>query len=957
MKAVRRKTLTSDTAIKIGKGVSLRMKGILYKKGTNLFAGWQKRMFYLLSNKALVYSDKSGEDEEKNFISGCISMNKAQAIVDVNDLEFSIKTPNRNFELKAETKESKEEWMAVLSEAIHQIIINEETQWDVRDTKEKDYKIKLLDKTIIDHIKAAELPMSDDDIIDKEQIKERKIDSLLNLKNGETYVRTLHGVLFKKGDKRMYNKVWAFLYSHRSLRTEYLELEERNATKTKDWIKFDTLFIFEVGLLGKLRNEELTIDLATVHEISINDDGDTFYLDIDIGERKVKFYSEYKGERDLWYEALRNSWTTAREFQNSVTKNPRNMLGLEKIFKQDKKEFEKIINDEIKEKIGSNDDIKEYNILNFTLINLEDYMESGLDGIVCHSPFNQEMLTSFGEIISKKYLELVGTFWTQQYNTLESKEYLDLALKLLEVNKKLNTSFRLHDENFTQNAGQLINIYMKKANKNSLDMVENLLKNEREQKSQIDDNNKFKTDGPKELFEILLTNFAAISDTKSPEIYIQGLKLFNALILQYLIGEDCVFSNKDIVVENEFYIAIANNTFTFNRYLMQFLDMIIDEKVLEEKDVNEGIRLSQITQALGMMNCNLIYKYVEKCSDNVSEYYQGVNYFDLDLNKILTDTKGNYSEFQDAMLPMTKSKCWEEIINLTLFYYIRTFLSTAYERKKPVNELIDKLYRDKDVLSDFFKKETGGTLVESGLKIIEDICDFLGTSSAMLPSMALTLRENIGPAFTLSMAKVLILLKNDLTLEEQKSTVAQFREILENFVDTKKVECRSFFEKMNSNLEANKELYKSTNELDDGEENIEGEKEKEEDEGTCYNLQNFLEDLEEDDDEEEGETSSTHEEEDIASTIKVEERKEEEKNISDVVIEGYLYKRTYEFFQKRYFQLKGHCLYWFKNEQSPNIQNKILVSHMVKVQVLEEQNQFIFICDERKKKKSEDNKG
>jgi hypothetical protein len=52
---------------------------------------------------------------------------------------------------------------------------------------------------------------------------------------------------------------------------------------------------------------------------------DRYILTLDVGEKKYEFISDFKGERDMWYEVLRNSRKTAKDIKNSITKKPRNL--------------------------------------------------------------------------------------------------------------------------------------------------------------------------------------------------------------------------------------------------------------------------------------------------------------------------------------------------------------------------------------------------------------------------------------------------------------------------------------------------------------------------------------------------------------------------------------------------------------------------------------------------------
>jgi len=97
-----------------------------------------------------------------------------------------------------------------------------------------------------------------------------------------------------------------------------------------------------------------------------------YNLMIDMGDRKYEVQSEIKGERDLWFEYIKNSRKTAKDVKTSLTKHPRNINKLCNILEslgEDK--LKKICEDE-KDKIVSNyKDIKDLETLSFVIESLQ----------------------------------------------------------------------------------------------------------------------------------------------------------------------------------------------------------------------------------------------------------------------------------------------------------------------------------------------------------------------------------------------------------------------------------------------------------------------------------------------------------------------------------------------------------------------------------------------------------
>ena len=91
-----------------------------------------------------------------------------------------------------------------------------------------------------------------------------------------------------------------------------------------------------------------------------------------MGDRKFELQSGLKGERDFWFEYIKNSRKTAKDVKNSITKRPRNINKLCNIlesFGEDK--LKKLCEDE-KDKIVSNfKEIKDFETLSFVIDNLQ----------------------------------------------------------------------------------------------------------------------------------------------------------------------------------------------------------------------------------------------------------------------------------------------------------------------------------------------------------------------------------------------------------------------------------------------------------------------------------------------------------------------------------------------------------------------------------------------------------
>ena len=90
-------------------------------------------------------------------------------------------------------------------------------------------------------------------------------------------------------------------------------------------MKFDCLFYFKYEDKDAKSESQGSLDLAKSHKIELLDKDEKYYLYLDVEDRRLELYCDSKAERDIWFEALKNSRRTAKEYQASFTKHPRNV--------------------------------------------------------------------------------------------------------------------------------------------------------------------------------------------------------------------------------------------------------------------------------------------------------------------------------------------------------------------------------------------------------------------------------------------------------------------------------------------------------------------------------------------------------------------------------------------------------------------------------------------------------
>ena len=922
-------------------------QGWLKKKSPSLMGGWQKRFFRILDGQLIVYLEK--EDDSK--IKGQMKITEISKASNVDKTTFNFQFCGRDFTLQAENEELCLKWVNVINTLVDETekmmkTTSQDSQLETEDDKKKgkSNKMETIDKSTLDLLKRYGLGTTDDNALSNKLLVSKGIDKLLNLNDPKIQSRIYHGFLFKHHkSQNYYQKRWFFIYSHRPLSDDKYITDDSNIDKQKEWLTFDSLCYFKYEDENEKTLQQSSLDLSQSHKIEAIDKEGKYFIILDVEDRIYEFYSEIKGDRDKWFEVLKNSRRTAKEYKASVTKHPRNVELLNSIFEKGQDKFKEKLEEEMNKIVGNYKETKEYTILDFTLTNFEELIETTLDGCNSTTPAKPELLTAYSEHMNSEYLLIIKYFWETQYNTIDSADILKIAMKLFLFEERLE-KIRVVDQNFGKNARELVKIYMKKTYKNMLDVIENILKSEREIKSITNENGNYVTNGPNDLFDILSKTFDLVKDFKIKYIYEQVFELFHECIIQYLIGVDCVTSDYTIQIDKELRLAVANNSVVMIQLLNQLIDDSVEQNVLTEKEINESIRLKQIMTSINLMTQNSITRFVGEFSEPLGNTFSEVNFLELDTRKILFKTNELFVKYNQFMNSLIIKKCWEEILKLSVFYYIKSLLTTAHKKVKKVEDLRDKIKNDQGLLNETYEPVVGKNLTQANLKILSDIYDFLEISSYMISSSCLTIREYIGPSFSLSTAKAMINLRVDFNRDEKKDAIAQCKDVLDKYVDKGNTGAIGFFDKMEQDIKDENEEDDETKEdqLSDVEDEEEQEKEKK---TVGYSIDDFLKD----DNEEEEELLNEE-------APKIGDKKEENEEVSDIVYEGTMEKKSHTSWQERYFQLKNGYLYWFKDKESMKIQNKLSIENTLRVES-HKNKKFMMIVSDGSKDKGGKNSG
>ena len=918
--------------------------GYLEKKSPSFFGSWDKRYFKILEGNLIIYMSKETDSE----ILGQILIDQISNPQEINEKDFKFILNDRDFILRAENSETKNKWLDILKKLIE---FNEKNKLNLNNNFENENHLKLngiqtISKNTLSLLLKYNYFPNKEYSLSKELLTIKGINKLLNLNDPKILSRIHYGFLYKHHkSSSIYQKRFFFIFSSRPLyNNDYINDEYTYDKKLKDWLKFDTLFYFKYEDKHKFSEYAGYIELKNSHKIEINDKDKVFYLILDVDDRVYQFYSDIKANRDIWFEVLKNSRKTAKEVELSVFKQPRNCEKLFYTYKiSEEKLKEKIENDKISV-VGKYEDINDFETLEFLINNFEIYLLNTYDGFFSCSPKKIEIFQIYSEIMNKEYINIITNYWTKFYDKIENIFILKLANFLFKFYLNL-TKLNIFDENLNKNAKTLVKIYMKKTYLLEINVIENILKSEREIKQIENDMNIYITNGPNDLFEIFHNTFDLIKEFKIKFIYEEICKIFYECIIQYLLGEDVLINNEDIIIENNFYIAIANNSFNLIQLLNNLIDRICAEKVLTNKEIINHIQLNKINVSINMLSKFNINAFIKNFHSSISNEFNKVNYLDLNMTNILFNINKLLEPFINHMNISVQKKSLNEILKFQIFCYIKCLLITSSKNNNNnynIENILKKLNDDYNILNESYTDIVGPNLCLNSLKILNDIKEFLEVNSYMISSSCLTLRQYLGKSFSLNVCKTIIKLRSDFNNDEKNDAIEQCKEILENFNDdnNNNNQDENYFDEIekeiNNNNNENNEIEDKNNENNENKNNTQ-----------ALALDDFLNESENSSDSED----KKEEEEIKTENIKFTNNEIEKKILSDIIYEGTMKKKSHSTWQERFFQIKNGYLYWFKDKNSMLIQNKININKTLRVESHKE-NKFMMIVNDEENKQN-----
>ena len=532
-------------------------------------------------------------------------------------------------------------------------------------------------------------------------------------------------------------------------------------------------------------------------------------------------------------------------------------------------------------------------------------------------------------------------------------QLLELCQLFYNQSEKLN-SFGIQDPNLLINANELIKIFTRKTILNMKTIIENILKKEREYKalqSEDDsDGDLLITNGPGDLFRILSTTYDMVKKYKIKDLHKEIFRMFKECLLLYMIGVDLVISRIDLCIDNEFLIAVCNNTIKFSILLSNFIEDVKEPSFscLGENEIEEFIGQKELLKSVNFLSETSISRLVYELSSGIQDSFKEKSFYDISIEKVIENVNDIYSTFTKFMHFSTQKKYWSEILHSLVLSYIRyLLLSSKGNSKKTIEDLRLKLQLDKNLFIEHFSM-IGSNQLKEVTKLLDLVNDFLSSDINMLSFSCANLKNKLETAFTFSTAKALIKLRSDWSSDVKNEANDLCKEFLEtweikNADKIKKQSNDVFLNQLNEDLLKEENLAKSEEDKNKKEE-LELEGINEPLRKITINLEDFLYDDEVEDKAQisfmKSRTINQGYSTNNAPIV-----------IDDIIKEGRMLKKSNKTskWQERFFQIKNNGLYWYNNEDSSQASNFIPFNQITKVPYMHKPCKFTLLYDKSKR--------
>ncbi|KAL4438805.1 hypothetical protein ABPG74_013478 [Tetrahymena malaccensis] len=969
------------------------LQGYLEKKGD---LQWQKRFFSVVEPYEkefyLAYQDKQTDQRAK----GTIVIADIKEIVTDGDKEFLIKYPSKNFKLRAQNTQIRDEWVAALIHLKKYVTGNgilDERKKSLQNSPLKHGSIsqsprshrnselikpskshKVLDPELSSKISLSledKRLGSDSNICDSPTKVHKTAEEIFDLLGLQQYIdgikpkeviqnRMIYGYLRKQSKSNNKSGYMRFflLISSKPLYLNKGYTDERILTNSDlpPWMDIDKLYYFDSNKISENKKTSKELSMQDILEVkqfdSIQSHQEKGFVFI-VSEQKRDYYlcTNLETDRQKWISALNVGVATAKEIKKGGGQIKKNIDTIAKIYDQSDTLQKKKA--DLRKKIDTDcmhfvlnyygDEQKNDNI--FTLISyltdvVED-MKNTLEACLHKEPPRQDIIKEYSEYLHEKILQDIKQFWDQHHEKINNEGILSLAKFFHDYNEKLKKYVK--DNRLEDASSTLLNIYASRSMTISEETIGNMISSEKKiTDPQPTDEDYIYSTTPVDLFKLINTAIDSGYRVCPTKGFLKAVGKFAQFSISfYQEGlqealEDDLFNEKQLIV-------FCNNTVKFEEKVKEFQKRVQTIGQFSDEEVDEMLKTHEIIKQFITISTNAYNNIASNHLCKLRTLFQKKNFLDLNLDDLFNTIFENAKETTQLLFMKYQKKLWKDILDYLILFYFQTMIQSCKKAKKEhLQQYIQKLKQDEQFLQDQFNEILFKKQLEQSLSPFQNISNLLTTEDGSdVQKDIKKLRIAFGIAFTHKTVAYIFQIRKDLSKDDieyvvntSENTIQQYNKEHENDEILQRIDIGKPIEVLG--IDIDQEQQEGQNDADSSNQRL---KKK-----TIFISINTDDTL----------NSSVTDITQKDSKGIITYTPYQEENLVEKIEEGYLYKRKPDkyVYDKRYFKLRDNGLYWFLTETSQDVQNKIDISQIDEVNADgESQNLFEIVLQGSKGKK------
>ncbi|KAL4471109.1 hypothetical protein ABPG72_006490 [Tetrahymena utriculariae] len=969
------------------------LQGYLEKKGD---LQWQKRFFSVVEPYEkefyLAYQEKQTDQRAK----GTILIADIKEIVADGDKEFLLKHPNKNFKLRAQNTQIRDEWVAALIHLKKYVTGNgilDERKKSLQNSPLKQGTIsqsprshrnselikpnkshKVLDPELSSKISLSledKRLGSDSNICDSPTKVHKTAEDIFDILGLQQYIdgikpkeviqnRMIYGYLRKQSKTNNKSGYMRFflLISSKPLYLNKGYTDERILTNSDlpPWMDIDKIYYFDSSKIteNKKSSKELLMnDILEVKQFdSIQSHQEKGFVFI-VSEQKRDYYlcTNLETDRQKWISALNVGIATAKEIKKGGGQIKKNVDTIAKIYDQSdtlqkkKADLRKKIDTDCMHFVLNYYGEEQKNDNIFTLISyltdvVED-MKNTLEACLHKEPPRQDIIKEYSEYLHEKILQEIKQFWDQHHEKINNEGILSLAKFFHDYNEKLKKyvkDIRLEDASNT-----LLNIYASRSMTISEETIGNMIQSEKKITDPLPtDEDYIYSTTPVDLFKLINTAIDSGYRVCPTNGFLKAVGKFAQFSISFYQEalqealEDDLFNEKQLIV-------FCNNTVKFEEKVKEFQKRVQTIGQFSDEEVDEMLKTHEIIKQFITISTNAYNNIASNHLCKLRALFQKKNFLDLNLDYLFNTIFENAKETTQLLFMKYQKKLWKDILDYLILFYFQTMIQSCKKAKKEhLQQYIQKLKQDQQFLQDQFNEILFKKQLEQSLCPFQHISNLLTTEDGSdVQKDIKKLRIAFGIAFTHKTVAYIFQIRKDLNKDDieyvintSENTIQQYNKEHENDEILQRIDIGKPIEVLG--IDIDQDQQEGQNDADSSNQRL---KKK-----TIFISINTDDSLN---------TSVTDiTQKDNKGIITYTPYQEE--NLVEKIEEGYLYKRKPDkyVYDKRYFKLRDNGLYWFLTETSQDVQNKIDITQIDEVNADgESQNLFEIVLQGTKGKK------